>query len=485
MSVEGIVMTLETPKVQISARALADFLFEKGHPHEPVYLEIKEPIIDTDGLPDDSVRQKVKAATKNLTPQEGFGFDDYERLFLSGKSYIRIYKGAEEELSGETLYTFELNNIAVEGNLQLDPARISGLIFKNSTFENLEYKPKYRDTEFTLGLYTAEGKNISLSGYVAVRIEDSDIAELSVKDADILQGINIESSSISERLEIDSIDCRLLEKHPTPGLADLHPRESQPQILIKDCQAFKEASISIDNVRLNRESVLRIENLRGSRDVYIGMGFFFEQGAFIDIIRCDLSIFRIDTEDLTFVKLLDNTLAVSEPSRFDPLLKIRTYRVDGLDFPDWVDQTDAKRYIHNEKNKYIDLRKEAKERGDKHLEDELYYCQMFWELKENKDPFNWLYQKTCGYGLSVFKPILLYISTFLIFAYIFHWVTSLDNLSLSLSGSIPLFDYLSKLPSEKQQNIPFWIYLLFYIERVLQLLFLFEAGSAIRNRVKK
>jgi hypothetical protein len=122
------------------------------------------------------------------------------------------------------------------------------------------------------------------------------------------------------------------------------------------------------------------------------MGFFFEQGAFIEIIRCDLSIFRIDTEDLTFVKLLDNTLAVSQPSRFDPLLKIRTYRADGLDFPDWVERTDAKRYIH----KYIDLRKEAKERGDKHLEDELYYCQMFWELKENRDltgPIFWYHAK--------------------------------------------------------------------------------------------
>jgi hypothetical protein len=211
-------MTLEATKVQISARALADFLFEKGHPHEPVYLEIKEPIINTDGLPDDSVREKVKATTQNLTPQEGFGFPDYERLFLSGKSYIRIYKGAEEELSGEPLYTFELNNISVEGNLKLDPRKLSGLIFKNSTFEDLKYKTSYKDSMFTLGLFTAEGRSISLSGYLSVRTEDSEIAELTILDSETLHSIAVESSSISEKLVIDALDCRLIERQPGQDL---------------------------------------------------------------------------------------------------------------------------------------------------------------------------------------------------------------------------------------------------------------------------
>lgn len=183
------------------------------------------------------------------------------------------------------------------------------------------------------------------------------------------------------------------------------------------------------------------------------------------------------------------------------LPSVRTYRSDGLSYPTGINRAYYKIFANEEKNVYLQLREKAKKSGDKHLEDDFYFCQMFWEQREKPGLWNFIYYHTCGYGFSILRPACWFLFIIILFAVGYYFGTPLGNtwlhfseaLHLSVAASIPVINNIEsaieQLPADASFRpdsfLPAILFSVFYLQKTIQAVLIFEFGSAIRNRVKK
>jgi hypothetical protein len=146
------------------------------------------------------------------------------------------------------------------------------------------------------------------------------------------------------------------------------------------------------------------------------------------------------------------------------------------------------------KEKYAYLKKQALDQGDHQLASDFNFWFLYYSRKLIKDPVTWLvnriYGVTCGYGLSVLRPLSCMVLLFFVFAFFYKRI-GLPNKTAQLlsfqSSTFGLNPYeLIKDKHEICHDFPvLLILLLYFVQKIFQVFFLVEAGLAIRNKVKK
>ncbi len=268
-------------------------------------------------------------------------------------------------------------------------------------------------------------------------------------------------------------------------------------ITLDTCESKNNSSLFIDSV-----STIFLNRLKGFKEIKLADISLYE-GSKIDIAYCDLNCFDIQVADPKYISFKNVTWA-QEKRCWRSLLvgSLRTFRKNGFDFPKGIAEEEEKKYSESQEEKYIELKKVFAEAEDSHLKGEFHYAQLYWENKARWNLMNQLYYMTCGYGLSPFLPLVFLFLVFLLFALFYNaflgdlagYDAFWDSLSLSLSSVNPLGEGLSGFLSafndeagvlELSSPNAFWVQLLYYLQRAIELFLVFEFGSAVRNRVKQ
>lgn len=173
------------------------------------------------------------------------------------------------------------------------------------------------------------------------------------------------------------------------------------------------------------------------------------------------------------------------------------------------------------KEKYAFLKADAEKEGDSQLASDFFFNQMYWAKIEKETFTNSLYYSVSGYGLSWFRPLIIYILGFLIFFLIyfaihadrilipnnlcqsdffscFKYITShaFDKfipvplgLTLLASSPMPVDLYVVKVLELDDKPYTGWqfvaTFLAYVPQKVIQLFLLFEFGASVRNKVKR
>lgn len=266
----------------------------------------------------------------------------------------------------------------------------------------------------------------------------------------------------------------------------LHFPNSVPRYLIDNCITDMHAKIIFNNIKLNNCGIFQIKDLKGF-DRIAFKNINFEMNASISLNDCDLSGLETDCSGLNQFKLVS---CINFPySHADKFRKYHTFRINGFDEnPKWGE---SKKLIYKaHRNLYLKLRDEAKKQNDKQLEDDFYYSQMYWELKNEIRLVPFLYDLLCCFGTSWGRPLLWFLIIGIIFGFLYVLLAMFNKLTVgqscpsfpaqvALTASFPFGSLASGI------NLTFIALFLFYSQKVIQSFLLFEIGSAIRNKVKK
>jgi|GEM_PF-4208636 len=175
------------------------------------------------------------------------------------------------------------------------------------------------------------------------------------------------------------------------------------------------------------------------------------------------------------------------------------------------------------KEKYAMLKTIALGEGEKQLSSDFFFNQMYWANLEKRTFINSFYYLTCGYGLSWFKPLFFYLLFLVLFTSVYssliysmllessessllgfdlfsqpklfqdikdaNILTSALTISILGSSPVPVDFFVGQILKYSGVEISVSSYasiFTFYLpQKLMQIFFLFELGSAIRNNVER
>lgn len=246
-------------------------------------------------------------------------------------------------------------------------------------------------------------------------------------------------------------------------------------------------SILFDEISFMENSKIFLYDIDKEFDISIQGNFFWgPHHENILIKNCDLSKLTINVDNLNNIQIDSNNIPHNVSSWNYSINTLFNNAFDTSYFEDKATFIESRISTFNH-HKHL-----AKEAGNKRLEDDYLYCQLFWENQRKWNVFNWLYLAACGYGKSVAQPLMIFVAMIFLFGCIYGLILSFapvnaNELSpslLAIEASIPSFENPFEPEAFKSPYAELMLVLV-YVQKAVQFFLLVEAGMAIRNAVKK
>ncbi len=331
-----------------------------------------------------------------------------------------------------------------------------------------------------------------------VNISDVMVCSLKIYNSGVFGSVSIVRGAKISELSINK--CKFLggQKLSVKNIEKLPESDLKPLITLKEIEFLSDSGLELANISKNLPIVIKGHNEYEKNERYI------------QLLNCNLSSVTVDVDDLSKLEFdMSNEFHVERFGWFNwfsvrtlfknavphrnPLMVLLELILMGHDpYKPVVSPKKIDTHI----KEFVRYKKEAKDRGDKRLEDDFLFGELTWErMKQSPNAINVMYWLTCGYGKSVAKP-LAWMALVGLIASTIYWLLGqvewYNSLGLAIEASLPMInnpvktiypEYKAAFPIDNLKYAG--LLLAVYFQKAIQLFLLVEAGMAIRNAVKK